>query len=76
MQHVEYVLWESLSKGERIYGHGHITAQDISALKDFAGRSNSWIFFDDRREETAIDLSSWQQKFETETQRMPSILGG
>lgn len=75
MQHVEYILWESLSKGERLYGHDRITMQDINALKDLSNRCNSWILFDNQKEETAVDLPNWQQQFQNEVQLKPGILG-
>ena len=76
MQNVEYVLWESLLKGERNYGHGLITTQNIDALKRLSKSSNSWIVFDDQHDETAVDLFTWHQRFQDKIQSNPNILGG
>lgn len=76
MQNLEYILWESLLKGEREYGQSRITTQDINALKALSETSNSWIYFDVRKEEIAVDLTGWLRKFQRRTQLRPEILGG
>lgn len=74
MQNVEYVLWDALKSGERIYGHGTITQEDISALKELSQAANCWIAFDDTLGETAIELPIWQKKFQDDVQQHPEIL--
>jgi hypothetical protein len=76
MQNLEYVLWDAQIKGGREYGQDFITQDDIAALKTLSNKAGCWIFFDDKSEETAIDLNSWQNKFQAETQNNPSLLIG
>lgn len=70
MQGLEYVLWGALSDGEREYGHYFITAEDIQQLKLLSSRAACWIYMDDRKEETAIELDSWKAMYSLHLQKM------
>lgn len=76
MQHLEYVLWNAVLHGERKYGQDKVTQQDIAELKRLAQTANSWIFFDDSTEETAIELNDWKEIFQREVEKNPDLLKG
>lgn len=63
MQDLEYVLWGALLNGERKYGYHFITLEDIQQLKLLSSRAACWIYMDDIKEETAIDLDSWKAMY-------------
>lgn len=73
-ENLEYVLWDAVVNGERKYGRKIITNTDIKKLKQFSEYSGSWIYFDDNREEMAIDLSEWKKLFERAIIKNPSIV--
>ncbi len=64
---LEYVLWTALLNGPTNYGHDFITQDDIDSLRKLSNQSNCWIIFDEKLEETAIDLSVWKNKYKFET---------
>lgn len=76
IQDLEYVLWDAVQKGERKYGHDRISNDDIEALKTLSEKAGVWIVYDDLTEETAIDISSWQKKFQTDVESNPELLKG
>jgi hypothetical protein len=49
MRNLEYVLWDALLHGQRKYGHGTISQEEIEALKDLSKAANAWIIFDDEK---------------------------
>lgn len=63
MEGLEYVLWDALSTGQRKYGQSIISKQEIDQLVELSKDCNCWIYYDDTKEESAIDLTSWTQKF-------------
>ncbi|RYZ90662.1 MAG: hypothetical protein EOP06_07645 [Proteobacteria bacterium] len=74
MTNLEFVLWDVLITGERSYGHGKITAQDIVELTELSHRCAAWIYFHDDTEETAMDLSSWTKLFREIVEKYPDTL--
>ncbi|MXV14324.1 hypothetical protein [Hufsiella ginkgonis] len=62
MDGLEYDLWNALLHGERKYGQGMISANDIENLKRISNACNCWIYFDDKQEETAIALERWRER--------------
>jgi hypothetical protein len=76
IQNLEYVLWDCLITGERKYGYASITKQDIDSLKLFSKTPKCWILFDDTTEETAIDLNTWQKKFQFDVHEKPDLVKG
>jgi hypothetical protein len=71
---LEFVLWDAVINGERKYGHDNITIDDIELLKKLSTACNSWIYFDDHTEETAIHLDKWRQMFDSVVNDNPSIV--
>ena len=71
---LEYFLWDMVINGPRRLGQDNITQQDIVHLNHLSKESNSWIYFDDKTEETAIDLYTWEQKFEEAISQKPEML--
>ena len=76
LENLEYVLWDTLMNGERRWGQDNISQQDIENLNQLCKDSNCWIYFDDKKEETAIDLIAWRQKFDVVLSQNPDILKG
>lgn len=66
MTGLEFVLWEALLNGPREYGQHKITEKDIASLKALSTQTGCWIFFDTVTEETAIDLTAWRVKYDSE----------
>lgn len=75
-KNLEYVLWGAINSGQRTYGHGTISDNDISTLKTLADKSNSWIIFSDDSEETALDLNAWTNKFHADINKDANLLQG
>lgn len=71
---LEYVLWNAVINGERKYGQSLITAYDIDELRKLSKACNSWIYFDDENEETAIDMGNWEIMVESEVKNNPNIV--
>ncbi len=65
MEDLEYVLWDAVINGEKPYGHGKVTNQDIQILKLLSDYCKGWIYFDEQKEETVIDFKSWGQKYDS-----------
>jgi len=63
MANLEYVLWDAVLNGERQYGRYFIKQKDIDALITLSHLTDSWIYFDDDNEETAMPLNSWRERF-------------
>jgi hypothetical protein len=76
MQGLEYILWNALLQGGRKYGHDRISQKDIETLRRFSLGANAWIIFDDETEETAIDLSIWEQKFKQDVDQNRELIEG
>ena len=76
LENLEYVLWDAVIKGQRKFGQGLISQKDVQQLRELSNSCNSWIYYDEETEETAIDLSSWNKKFESATHDNPSIVRG
>ena len=64
LENLEYVLWDTLTKGERKFGQDILSQQDIDQLIQFSKDCNCLVYYDDATEETAIDLALWRQKFD------------
>ena len=58
LENLEYVLWDTLIKGERRLGQDNISQQDIVHLNQLSKDSNCWIYFDDKSEETPV-TAAW-----------------
>jgi hypothetical protein len=76
LENLEYVLWDTLTKGERKFGQDVISQQDIDQLIQLSKDCNCWVYYDDATEETAIDLLSWRQKFDKAISHNHDILKG
>jgi len=76
MNNLEYVLWDVLESGQRTFGQGIITTEDIKQLKALSYKSESWICFHPEHEETALTLNAWRQKFKEDVKRNPLVLIG
>ena len=76
LKNLEYVLWDAVINGQRKYGHDEITPHDIDELKKLSNACNSWIYFDDETEETAINLGAWALMFDKAVNDKPNILQG
>ena len=63
MANLEHVLWDAVLNGERKYGKYFITKKDINRLTALCEITNSWIYFDETGEETAMPVNQWQEKF-------------
>ena len=74
LKNIEYVLWHAVINGERKFGHGIISLQDIDKLVKLSKTYNCWIYFDDKTEETAIELSAWRQRFDEAISQNPEII--
>jgi len=76
MKNLEFVLWDALITGERIFGQGKITTRDIEELTEHSRLCSAWIYFDDDTEETAITIASWIKLFQEVIQKFPDTLRG
>ncbi|MEP6466987.1 MAG: hypothetical protein ABJB05_11815 [Parafilimonas sp.] len=76
LENLEYVLWDMLNKGERKYGRDVLTQQDIKQLIQLSNDCKCWIYFDDIKEETAIDIELWKEEFDKTIFQNPNILKG
>jgi hypothetical protein len=64
MQGLEYALWNAVINGEQAYGQNFITTKDCETLRILSEACDSWIYFDESTEETAISLSLWKKMLE------------
>ena len=64
MQGLEYALWNAVINGERAYGQDFITKKNCETLRILSEACDSWIYFDESSEETAISLSLWKKMVE------------
>lgn len=76
MINLEYVLWDVLESGQRKFGQGIITTEDVTQLKALSDKSESWICFHPEHEETALTLNAWRQKFNEDVKKNPLLLFG
>ncbi len=76
LQNLEYVLWDTITTGQRKFGQDIISQQDINKLIQLSKVCDCWIYYDDITEETAIDIISWKQKFDKAVLKNPKILKG
>lgn len=76
MSNLEYVLWNAVITGPRKYGQDYITQKDIDELRFLSALSNSWIVFDEVKEERSMQLSAWEKKFNSDTLNNTSLLKG
>lgn len=76
MKNLEYVLWDAIHSGQRKYGHDTITIADITILKALSDKSQSWIYFHDHLEETALIIGEWTNKFQAEINKDATLLNG
>jgi hypothetical protein len=76
MQNLEYALWNAVINGERKYGQSYITEADISTLIKLSTDANAWIIFDNEKEETALSLKEWTEKFKNDLEQNKEIIKG
>ncbi|MBO9703068.1 MAG: hypothetical protein J7604_22840 [Sporocytophaga sp.] len=76
MNNLEYVLWNAVMSGPRKYGYDFIREEDIHELRHYSTLCNSWIVFDEGKEETSMQLNEWKRKFENDTLSDKSLLMG
>ena len=76
MNNLEYVLWNAVMSGPRKYGQDYITQKDIDELRILSALCNSWIVFDEVKEETSMQLSAWEKKYDSDTLNNKSLLKG
>ncbi|CAH0271969.1 hypothetical protein SRABI27_03520 [Pedobacter sp. Bi27] len=74
MQNLEYALWHAVIQGERKYGQSYITEDDISTLVKLSTDANAWIIFDNEKEETALSLKEWTEKFKNDLEKNKEII--
>jgi hypothetical protein len=60
---LEYILWNAVIGGKREFGRHFISDKDIENLTFISSKCNSWIIFDDKNDETAINLEEWKKMF-------------
>ncbi|WP_316844174.1 hypothetical protein [Pedobacter psychrodurus] len=73
---LEYALWHAVINGERKYGQSYITEDDISTLIKLSTDADAWIIYDDDKEETALNLKEWAEKFEKDVAQNERIIKG
>jgi hypothetical protein len=76
MLNLEYVLWHAVINGERKYGQSYITQDDISTLIKLSTDANAWVVYDDDKEETALSLKEWTEKFKNDLEQNKEIIKG
>ena len=76
MHNLEYILWDAVLHGQRHYGHGTISEEDVKTLQNLSKKADVWIIFDDETEETALALEQWKQKFNEDVDQNPELLKG
>ncbi len=76
MANLEYVLWDATLNGERKYGRYFITKKDINQLTALCEITNSWIYFDESGEETAMPVKQWKEKFKKDVRDNQSLTCG
>ncbi|PAC31090.1 hypothetical protein [Flectobacillus sp. BAB-3569] len=64
MQGLEYALWNAVINGEQAYGQDFISKKNCETLRILSEACDSWIYFDESSEETAISLSLWKKMVE------------
>jgi len=74
MQNLEYALWHAVIHGERKYGQSYITEADISTLVKLSTDANAWIIYDNDKEETALSLKEWTEKFKDYLEKNKEII--
>jgi hypothetical protein len=74
LSNLEYILWDAVNNGEKEFGHGIISDQDVRTLMQLSKDCNCWIYYDDTTEETALDLANWRYKFNEAAIKNPSII--
>jgi len=63
ISNLEYILWNAVTGGKREFGRYLISDKDIENLISFSTKCNSWIIFDHKNDETAINLEEWKKVF-------------
>ncbi|MGQ7856422.1 hypothetical protein ACUN24_19480 [Pedobacter sp. WC2501] len=76
MQNLEYVLWHAVINGERKYGQSYISEADIATLIKLSTVTNVWIIFDSEKEEMALSLKEWTEKFKKDVETNKRIIKG
>ncbi|QNN44882.1 hypothetical protein [Pedobacter roseus] len=76
IRNLEYALWHAVINGERKFGQSYITESDIETLIKLSTDANAWIVYDDEKEETALSLKEWAEKFKTDLERNEEIIKG
>jgi len=60
---LEYELWENLDRSMSSYCKHIIPHEELEQLRFLSDKCGCWIIFDNDHEETALDLESWEKKF-------------
>jgi hypothetical protein len=76
MHNLEYVLWHAVIDGQRKYGQSYITESDIKILIELSSDAGTWIVYDDRKEQTALSLKEWTEKFKNDVNKNKEIIKG
>lgn len=63
MRDLEFDLWAAIHAGNGSYGRYMLTQADIDQLRSLSDKCRSWIVFDAKNEETAVDLEIWKEMF-------------
>lgn len=74
MENLEFAIWDAVVNGERMYGRTRISQTEIDQLQSFSKECNCWIYFDDEKGETAIELEQWINTFNKAVQENPQII--
>jgi hypothetical protein len=75
IHNLEYVLWYAMHNGPFKFAQDWITQEEIDELKRLSQECNCWIYMDDDTEETAIEFSLWQQKYDEFAAKYPDATG-
>jgi hypothetical protein len=70
MEGLEFALWRAVIDGPRRYGRLEITAEHVARLRALSTDCGGWIVFDDRSEETFVEIDAWRRIYTTRIEKM------
>lgn len=74
MANLEFAVWDAVVNGERMYGRTKIGQTEIDQLQRLSQECNCWIYYDDEKEETAINLGQWIYTSNKAVEENPDIV--
>lgn len=63
MSGLEFTLWRIINGGERQYGQGGITDEQVAELKQLSELIGGWIYWYDDTDNPEADPSEWGERF-------------